>query len=512
MTESNIISKIWNLASVLRDDGVSTGDYLEQITYLLFLKMADELNKPPYNKGLNFPRLKDVEGKETPDAELCNWETLSGKRGSELEAFYAQLLRSLSTEKGILGQIFTKSQNKIQDPAKLLRVIDMINKEQWTLMGTDVKGKIYEGLLEKNAMDSTGSAGAGQYFTPRALIQTMVACIQPKPLKTIADPACGTGGFFLASYDWIIKNQPLDREEKEFLKNSTFHGNEIVANTRRMCLMNMYLHNIGEIDGNSYISSNDSLISDDGQRYDYVLANPPFGKKSSMTITNEQGEAKKEGLSYNRQDFWETTSNKQLNFLQHIKTQLKITGQAAVVLPDNVLFEGGTGEEIRKQLMKTTELHTILRLPTGLFYAQGVKANVLFFDNKVASKEAHTKDIWIYDYRTNIHHTLKKKMMGTADLEEFVDLYKTNNRHKRKETWSDETPEGRWRKFTYDKILTRDKTNLDIFWLKDKSLTDLDNLPDPDVLAIEIIENLESGLNSFKEIMETINGENNGND
>ena len=504
MTDSTIISKIWNLAGVLRDDGVGYGDYLEQITYLLFLKMADELNKPPYNKDLKFPRIKDVEGKEIENGEICDWETLSGKRGAELESFYSQLLRSLSTEKGMLGQIFTKSQNKIQDPAKLSRVINMIDQEQWSMMGADIKGRIYEGLLEKNAEDT--KSGAGQYFTPRALIKTMVACVQPKPLKTISDPACGTGGFFLASYDWIVANNQLDREEKEFLKKKTFHGNEIVANTRRMCLMNMYLHNIGEIDSSSFISSNDALVSDDGNRYDYVLANPPFGKKSSMTITNEQGEAVKEDLSYNRQDFWETTSNKQLNFLQHIKTQLKYTGEAAVVLPDNVLFEGGAGEEVRKQLMLTTDLHTILRLPTGLFYAQGVKANVLFFDNKAASKEAQTNEVWIYDYRTNIHHTLKKKQMTTADLSEFVTLYNPDNRHKRNETWSEENPEGRWRKFTYEEILARDKTNLDIFWLKDKSLTDLDNLPDPDILASEIIDNLESGLNSFKEIMETING------
>ena len=503
MTDSTIISKIWNLAHVLRDDGVGYGDYLEQITYLLFLKMADELNKPPYNKGLQFPRLKDVENKEIEDGDYCNWETLISKRGAELEAFYVQMLRSLSTEKGMLGQIFTKSQNKIQDPAKLLRVINMIDQEQWSMMGADIKGRIYEGLLEKNAEDT--KSGAGQYFTPRALIKIMVACVQPKPMKTIADPACGTGGFFLAAYDWIVANNQLDREKKEFLKNNTFHGNEIVANTRRLCLMNMYLHNIGEIDGESFISSNDALVSDDGNRYDYVLANPPFGKKSSMTITNEQGEAQKDDLSYNRQDFWETTSNKQLNFLQHIKTQLKVTGEAAVVLPDNVLFEGGAGEEVRKQLMLTTDLHTILRLPTGLFYANGVKANVLFFDNKAASKEAQTKEVWIYDYRTNIHHTLKKKQMATEDLAEFVQLYTPGNRHKRKETWSQENPEGRWRKFSYEEILARDKTNLDIFWLKDQSLTDLDNLPDPDILANEIIENLESGLNSFREIMETIN-------
>jgi type I restriction enzyme M protein len=506
MSESGIISKVWNFANVLRDDGVGYGDYLEQITYLLFLKMADELNKPPYNKGLKFPKLKNAQGEELLDAETCDWQTLSQKRGLELETFYNQMLRSLGSEKGTLGQIFVKSQNKIQDPAKLLKIIDMIDKEQWSLMGTDIKGKIYEGLLEKNAEDT--KSGAGQYFTPRSLIKTMVACLRPKPMRTIIDPACGTGGFFLAAYDFI-KNQNLDKDEKAFLKNETFYGNEIVANTRRMCLMNMFLHNIGEIDGETLISSADALVSDNGKRYDYVLANPPFGKKSSMTITNEDGKQDKQEYIINRQDFVATTANKQLNFLQHIKTLLKITGEAAVVLPDNVLFEGGAGETVRKELLKTTELHTILRLPTGIFYAQGVKANVLFFDNKPASKEPWTKEVWIYDYRSNISHTLKKDPMTSEHLKDFVKCYNPENRNKRTETWSEENPEGRWRKFTYAEIIERDKTNLDIFWIKDKSLTDLDNLPDPDVLANEIIENIEAGLNSFKEIMETINGDEN---
>jgi type I restriction enzyme M protein len=506
MTENTIISKVWNFANVLRDDGVGYGDYLEQITYLLFLKMADELNKPPYSKGLKFPKIKNDQGEEINDGDICDWNTLTQKRGLELEVFYNQLLRSLSNEKGILGQIFIKSQNKIQDPSKLLKIIDMIDKEHWDLMGTDVKGKIYEGLLEKNAEDT--KSGAGQYFTPRALIKTMVACVRPKPMKSIIDPACGTGGFFLAAYDFI-KNENLDKDEKEFLKNKTFYGNEIVANTRRMALMNMFLHNIGEIDGDTLISSADALVSDDGKRYDYVLANPPFGKKSSMTITNEEGKQEKQDLSYNRQDFWATTSNKQLNFLQHIKSKLRITGEAAVVLPDNVLFEGGAGETVRKELLKTTEVHTILRLPTGIFYAQGVKANVLFFDNKPASKDSWTKDIWIYDYRNNVHHTPKKNPMRFEHLQDFISCYNPENRNKRKETWSKENPDGRWRKYTYDEIIERDKTNLDIFWIKDKSLTDLENLPDPDILANEIIENIESGLNSFRGIMETINGDDN---
>jgi type I restriction enzyme M protein len=402
----------------------------------------------------------------------------------------------------MLGQIFTKSQNKIQDPSKLARVIAMIDEQQWSLLDVDVKGEIYEGLLEKNAEDT--KSGAGQYFTPRPLIRAMVECLQPEPLKTIVDPACGTGGFFLAAYDYIVKQPGLDRAERKFLKNKTFYGNEIVANTRRLCLMNMYLHNIGEIDGEPTISPNDALITDDGRRHDYVLANPPFGKKSSITITNAEGIVEKQELKYNRQDFWATTSNKQLNFLQHIRTLMKANGQAAVVLPDNILFEGGAGETVRKQLLQVTDLHTILRLPTGIFYAHGVKANVLFFDNKPAAKTPWTKDIWIYDYRTNIHHTLKKRPLKLDDLREFIDLYRGDNRAKRKETWSEETPDGRWRKFGYDEIIARDKTNLDVFWLRDESLTDLENLPEPDVLAGEIIDGLEAALAGFRTVLEEL--------
>lgn len=490
---SSIISKVWSFCTILKDDGVSYGDYLEQLTYLLFLKMADEFSKPPYNRKLPIPTGYD-------------WESLAEKRGAELENHYTTLLRELSHAKGILGQIFTKSQNKIQDPAKLYKLIDMIDKEQWSTMGSDVKGKIYEGLLEKNAEDT--KSGAGQYFTPRALIRAMVECVRPEPLKTIVDPACGTGGFFLAAYDFIAnpKNHSLDREQKEFLKLRTFYGNEIVANTRRMALMNLFLHNVGDFESDSFISPADALVSDTGLRADYVLANPPFGKKSSMTFTNDEGEQDSEDLTYNRQDFWVTTSNKQLNFVQHIHTMLKSDGRAAVVLPDNVLFEGGAGETIRKKLLETTNLHTILRLPTGIFYKQGVKANVLFFDNKPASKNPWTKEIWFYDFRTNIHFTLKKNPLKLEDLNDFMECYQAENLGKRKETYHSETNlEGRWRRFTYEEIIERDKTSLDISWIKDKSLTDLDNLPDPDLLANDIIENLEAGIESFKEIMLVIN-------
>ncbi|PSR55912.1 DNA methyltransferase [Adhaeribacter arboris] len=484
---SAIVSKVWSFCNTLRDDGVGYGDYLEQLTYLLFLKMADEYTKPPHNRQLPIP--KDY-----------NWESLVDLKGAELETHYTIMLRELGKEKGILGQIFTKSQNKIQDPAKLSKIIAMINNEQWLMMGVKDKGDIYEGLLEKNAEDT--KSGAGQYFTPRALIKAMVACVDPEPMRTIADPACGTGGFFLAAYDYLLAHHDLDKEQRQFLKYKTFFGNEIVASTRRLALMNLFLHNIGDIDSDNFISPADALIADIGVRYDYVLANPPFGKKSSQTFTNAEGEQEKEDLTYNRQDFWATTSNKQLNFVQHIRSILKTTGQAAVVLPDNVLFEGGAGETVRKKLLETTDVHTILRLPTGIFYAHGVKANVVFFDNKPSSKDPWTKEIWVYDYRTNIHHTLKKNPLKLEDLQDFISCYNPQNRHKRTETYHPETnPEGRWRKFTYEEIIARDKTSLDITWLKDKSLADLDNLPDPDVLAEDIIENLEAGLESFRTIL-----------
>ena len=489
MNTSPIVSKVWSFCTTLRDDGVGYGDYLEQLTYLIFLKMADEYAKPPYSRDVGIPA-------------GYNWQSLKSKRGAELEGHYIESLLELGQKKGMLGQIFTKAQNKIQDPAKLFQLIDMIDDTEWITMGADIKGDIYEGLLEKNAEDT--KSGAGQYFTPRALIRAMVECVQTEPGKTIADPTCGTGGFFLFAYDFITNQHhyQLDKKQKEFLKHETFHGNEIVANTRRLCLMNMFLHNIGEIDGDVSVSPNDALVAPSARTYDYVLANPPFGKKSSMSFTNEEGEQETDDLTYNRQDFWATTSNKQLNFVQHIRTMLKTTGRAAVVVPDNVLFEGGAGETIRQKLLENTDLHTILRLPTGIFYAHGVKANVLFFDNREASPNNWTKEVWYYDYRTNVHHTLKKKPMRYEDLVEFVACYNPANRHERKATWNAEkNPNGRWRKYSYEELIARDKTSLDIFWLKDKSLTDLDSLPEPDELGEEIIENLEAGLDSFREVL-----------
>ncbi len=484
MNTAPIVSKVWSFCTTLRDDGVGYGDYLEQLTYLIFLKMADEYARPPYNRDIGIPAGFD-------------WTSLTTRRGADLEAHYVALLRKLGEQRGMLGQIFTKSQNKITDPAKLFRLIDMVDGTKWVMLGADVKGDIYEGLLERNAEDT--KSGAGQYFTPRALIRAMVACMRPEPGQTIADPACGTGGFFLAAHDYLTNpaHFALDKDQKAFLKHDTFVGNEIVAGTRRLCLMNMFLHGIGEMTGESLVSPADALISAPSKGVDIVLANPPFGKKSSMSFTNAEGEQETEDLTYNRQDFWATTSNKQLNFVQHIRAMLKTTGRAAVVVPDNVLFEGGAGEVIRRKLLQNTDLHTILRLPTGIFYAQGVKANVIFFDNRPASPDPQTGQVWFYDYRTNVHHTLKQKPLSESHLEDFVACYNPAARHDRKATWSEETPDGRWRAFSRDELLKRDKASLDIFWLKDATMTDLDNLPEPDVLMSEIIENLEAAMEQF---------------
>ena len=481
--QSTIISKVWGMCNPLRDDGLSYGDYLEQLTYLIFLKMSDEYAKPPYKRQTGIP-------------DGFGWEDMCLLKGAELEEQYRATLEALGEQGGILGKIFKGAVNKISNAAILSRIVNMIDKEKWVSMSSDVKGEIYEGLLKKNAEDV--KSGAGQYFTPRPLINAMVECVRPEPMKSVADPCCGSGGFLLAAQDFIVKSYSLDREQKAFLKADAFHGNEIVATTFKLCLMNLYLHNIGDIYGNIPVTLGDALLTDPGERYDYVLTNPPFGKKSSITLTNEEGEQESEDLVYNRQDFWTTSSNKQLNFVQHIHTILKATGKAAVVVPDNVLFEGGAGETVRRKLLETTDLHTILRLPTGIFYKPGVKANVIFFDKRPASPETQTKEIWFYDFRTNIHFTLKQHPMAEADLEDFVKCYNPENRFDRTETWSEDNPEGRFRRFTVDEILKRDKLSLDIFWIKDKSLADLENLPPADELADEIIENLQSALESFQ--------------
>jgi type I restriction enzyme M protein len=475
---ASLVQKVWNYCNVLRDDGVSYGDYVEQLTYLLFLKMADEQTKPPFNKPSTIPQGLD-------------WQSLLEKDGAALEIHYRYILETLGKEKGMLGVIFRKSQNRIQDPAKIKRLLELINAETWIGLDIDVKGEIYEGLLQKNAEDIKG--GAGQYFTPRPLIKAIVEIMRPEPGMTINDPACGTGGFIIATHDYISRNHQLDVEQKRFLKYQTFSGKDIVDSVARLCAMNLYLHGIGR--DQSPIEVGDSLISDPGTRYDIVMTNPPFGRKSSITIMTEEGRADKESLTYERQDFWATTSNKQLNFLQHVKTLLKINGKAAIVVPDNVLFEGGAGETVRRKLLHECDVHTLLRLPTGLFYAQGVKANVLFFDRKPASEKPWTEKLWIYDLRTNKHFTLKTNPLRYEDLKDFIKSYNPQNRHDRKET-------ERFKPFTYNELIQRDKANLDIFWLKDESLEDTENLPPPDIIARDITENLQSALEQFNSITE----------
>lgn len=477
MNAATLVQKVWNYCHTLRDDGVGYGDYLEQLTYLLFLKMAYEYSQEPYNRDTQVP-------------ENYAWPSLAEKTGEKLEDHYRKALRALGKSGGMLGAIFHKAENKIPDPAKLSRIVSMINEESWISLDADAKGDLYEGLLQKNAEDT--KSGAGQYFTPRPLIDAIVACVRPEPMKTIADPACGTGGFFLAANNWISdpENNKLTKKQKEFLRDNTFHGNEIVPSTRRLCLMNLFLHNIGSIDGEPEVERADALLTKPTEFVDYVLANPPFGKKSSMTITNAEGAEDKDSLTYERQDFWVTTTNKQLNFLQHIISMLKDTGKAAVVLPDNVLFEGGVGERIRRKWLETCNVHTVLRLPTGIFYANGVKANVVFFDNAPRDGKVHTRGIWFYDLRTNKHFTLKQRPLTYSDLEDFISCYHAK---KRQET-------ERFKFYKYTDLIARDKASLDIFWLKDDSLDNLDNLPPPAILQQEIIEHLEAALQSFRDV------------
>ncbi|WP_097991057.1 HsdM family class I SAM-dependent methyltransferase [Methyloterricola oryzae] len=495
------------------DDGTSYGNYVEPLTDLLFLNMADERRCSSYNQ-------------DSPELDSYGWPNLIQKDGDALFDHCRRTLEVLGNQKVLRGLIFNKSQNKFQDPAKLRRLIaDLIDKETWVSMSADVKGDAYEGLLEKNAQDT--KSGAGQYFTPRPLIQAIVDVMAPKPGETISDPACGTGGFLLAAHDYVVRHNPhLTKDQRRALKEETFKGWELVQATARLCAMNMLLHGIGSQDFEPIVVS-DSLAADPGDRFDLVLTNPPFGKKSSTTIVGEEGTVSKERDIVERGDFWTTTSNKQLNFVQHVKTLLKQNGRAAVVVPDNVLFEGGAGETIRRKLLQECDVHTLLRLPTGLFYAQGVKANVLFFDKKPASETPWTKRLWIYDLRTNMHFTLKTNPLERKDLGDFVRCYlglsleeaaalrEPGNpkrpalltRLNRSPTWSIEPntvagtgPEGRWCCYEYEEIINRDKASLDIFWLKDESLEDSDSLPAPDVIAAEIVEDLEAALAQFREI------------
>lgn len=486
MSESSaIVQKLWNYCNVLRDEGISYGHYVEQLTYLLFLKMADEQTE-------HF-------GTEKQIPERLDWNSLKNLEGAELEVHYRNILDELGKQRGILGEIFRKAENRIRDPAKLRRLISLINEEVWMGLPIDVKAEIYEGLLQKNAEDV--KSGAGQYFTPRPLIQAMVECIAPKPMQTINDPACGTGGFFLAAQRYLLdRYRNMSRDEKRFLSSETFRGFEIVQETARLCLMNMYLHGIsGGITNESPITVADSLEKTPTDHFDIVLTNPPFGRKSSITIFNGAGAPSRQTLSYERDDFWTTTSNKQINFVQHVRSLLKQQGQAAVVVPDNVLFEGGAGETVRRNMLMQCDCHTLLRLPTGIFYAQGVKANVLFFQRKPGSTQHQTQSLWIYDLRTNMHFTPKTNPLTYSHLEDFIKSYNPENR-------LDRTESERFKSFTYKELTQRNNTNLDITWIQDETYESTDSLSTPEILVSEIIENLRSALDEFEEIQEELQG------
>lgn len=480
---SALVNKLWAFCNVLRDDGVGTLDYTEQLTYLLFLKMAHERE----TRALNPEKILPKE---------CSWQLLLDAEGEALEKTYKTILEALAKQTGTLGVIFRKAQNKIQDPAKLKRlIVDLIDKENWSATGVDIKGDAYEGLLAKGAEDV--KSGAGQYFTPRALIAAMVDVVQPTAKDTVHDPACGTGGFLLEAYEYAASQENLSPTDREHLRDGFVSGIELVDGTARLAAMNMLLHGMGKPNGPSPIEVKDGLTADPGKRYSVVLANPPFGTKSSVTMVGSDGKLSKSELEIVRDDFWVTTSNKQLNFVQHIKTIMDINGRAAVVLPDNVLFEGGAGEAVRRRLLTEFDVHTLLRLPTGIFYAGGVKANVLFFDKKPAAQKPWTTNLWVYDFRTNQHFTQKTMSMKRSHLDEFVDAYKPGNRNDRVES-------ERFHVYTYEELMARDKVNLDLIWLKDDSLEDAANLPAPEVIAREIMENLESALSEFSAIVEAL--------
>lgn len=439
-TEQSIIKKVWTLATTLSGQGVGFTDYITQLTYLLFLKMDKE------NREL---------GEESAIPEGYQWEELTALDGTDLLKQYEETLDFLSRQDNLIGTIFTKAQNKIDKPVYLKKVIMMIDEEDWLLEG-DVKGAIYESILERNGQDK--KSGAGQYFTPRPLIKAMVDCTRPKITETVCDPACGTGGFLLAAFDYM-KNQSQDKEKREFLRNEALSGTDNTALVVTLASMNLYLHGIGT--DRSPIICADSLEKQPEKLFDVILANPPFGTRPAGSVDIQ------------RDDFITETKNNQLNFLQHIMMSLRNGGRAAVVLPDNVLFEG-SGEAIRRKLLTDFNLHTILRLPTGIFYAQGVKANVLFF-----TKGEPTRDVWFYDYRTGVKHTLANNKLERRHLDDFVACYNPDNISARTETYNADTdPNGRWRKYPAEELLKRDKTSLDITWMKiedtdDRTLAEL---------------------------------------
>jgi type I restriction enzyme M protein len=475
-TASVIAQRVWNYAHVLRDEGLGFMEYTEQITYLLFLKLAWE-------------QLQTDTVCEIPTR--YNWDRLrSIPDDRELKARYDQALKNLSQKRGLLGLIFTKPQSKIDDPAKLRYLIRMIDEENWSSLDVDVKGEIYESLLARNSEDIR--SGAGQYFTPRPVIRSIVEVMRPLPRTIICDPASGTGGFLLAAYE-RLKSLVKGAAEENFLRTTALRGADIVPNVARLCAMNLYLHGVGIDPENPPITIGDSLAHEPTDQVDMVVTNPPFGKKSSITAVSDGRKINKDDIVYERSDFWATTSNKQLNFVQHVYSMLKDGGRAAMVVPDNVLFEGGAGEKIRRELLTRGDVHTLLRLPTGIWYSAGVKANVLFFD-KTPPTDQH---LWVYDLRTNKTFTLRQNPISMEDLKDFVECYNPDQRRKRRQS-------KRFKRYSHADILASNKAKLDFVWLNNDSYSDPSNLPPHEVLAAEVVALLKEALTEFEAAVATM--------
>ena len=473
MTTQEIVSKLWNLCNVLRDDGITYHQYVTELTYILFLKMAKET------------------GAESQIPEAYRWDNLTSKSGIELKKIYQKLLTHLGEEcTGRVREIYQGSSTNIDEPKNLEKIITTIDGLDWFSAREEGLGNLYEGLLEKNANEK--KSGAGQYFTPRVLIDVMTKLVKPQPGERCNDPACGTFGFMISASQYVRSQTDdffdLDADTAKFEREEAFTGCELVHDTHRLALMNAMLHDIeGKITLGDTLSNAGMGMKD----YDVVLTNPPFGTK-------------KGGERATRDDFTFPTSNKQLNFLQHIYRSLKANGKAraAVVLPDNVLFADGDGERIRLDLMDKCNLHTILRLPTGIFYAQGVKTNVLFFTRGKTDKH-NTKEVWIYDLRNDMPSFGKTNPLKSEHFDDFVKCYADGDLSKRKETYSEENPNGRWRKFTIEDILARDKTSLDITWMKVDSGTE-------DYTLAELLDMIKEKSNNIAKAvaeLETLIGE-----
>jgi type I restriction enzyme M protein len=473
---STLTAKVWNLAHVMNNAGVGAGDYVEQVTYLLFLKLDAE-------------RAEDGTPSLVPSS--CQWSTLAPLAGAELARAYAAALETLAARPGLVGTVYARARNGIEEPAHLHRLVRMIDAETWSAFGVDVKGAIYEGLLERTASDV--KTGAGQYFTPRPVIAACVEVVDPAPRQTVCDPACGTGGFLLAAYDHMRQRpEARDRATDRRMREDGFSGFDIVPGVARLAAMNLYLHGLGAGQATP-IHRADALAADPGRRWDIILTNPPFGRKQSARVFTGDGEAETEREDYERPDFPVTTGNKQLNFLQHVMTVLAPNGTAAVVVPDNVLFEGGAGEKIRRRLLEEFDCHTLLRLPTGIFYRQGVKANVLFFNAHRRRAEPWTEELWVYDLRTNKRFTLKERPLGHADMADFIACARLSARRQRQEA-------ERFKRYAYAELAARERMDLNLTWLREEGATDPASLPPPAEIAASIADELETALARFRAV------------